>query len=237
MSDQRPSPHRLSKSKLAAFEHCPKRLWLQVHRRDAAQHDAETLARFRFGHEVGERARLLTKGGVLVETGFDMIAALTWTAELIASGRPQPIFEGTFVHQNVLIRADILTPDGAGGWHATEVKAASRPKPTHLSDLGTQLWVMAGAGVTISRASIRHVEGPIDWSRLDATAVRFRDEDVTARIGRYIKSRPAVVAAAERTVRQPRLDVPMGRHCERPFACEFVAHCRSELEVPLLAAG
>ena len=62
------TPVRLSKSKLAAFEHCPKRLWLQVHRRDTAKFDDATLARFQFGHDVGKKARFLVPDGVLVET-------------------------------------------------------------------------------------------------------------------------------------------------------------------------
>ncbi|MBX9640097.1 MAG: hypothetical protein K2X97_10305, partial [Mycobacteriaceae bacterium] len=47
---------RLSKSKIAAFEHCPRRLWLQIHRRDLAKFDEATLVRFQCGHYVGELA-------------------------------------------------------------------------------------------------------------------------------------------------------------------------------------
>ena len=44
----------LSKSKIAIFEQCPKRLWLSVHRPDETVIDAATQAKFDVGHQVGE---------------------------------------------------------------------------------------------------------------------------------------------------------------------------------------
>jgi hypothetical protein len=58
----------------------------------------------------------------------DMEAALDRTAELVSAAHPRPIFEATFLHENVLIRADILTPDGDDGWSAIDVKASTRVK-------------------------------------------------------------------------------------------------------------
>ncbi|MCP5385457.1 MAG: Dna2/Cas4 domain-containing protein [Novosphingobium sp.] len=227
--------HRLSKSKVAAFEHCPLRMWLQVHRPELAQHDGDTLARFQFGHDVGEKARFLQPDGVLIEAVPDIRAALAHTAELIATGPHHPLFEATFRHADVLVRVDVLEPDDQGGWRAVEVKASNRVKPTHLADLSTQIWVMRGAGVPISQAIIRHVSNRIDWRRPDATMVRFRDEDVTQRIERYVEGRPAIVAEAMATANLPALSRNMGPHCRRPFSCEFQAHCTARQEVPLIA--
>jgi hypothetical protein len=80
--------YRLSKSKIAAFEHCPKRLWLQVHARHLSKFDGETLRRFQFGHDVGRLARFRVRNGVLMETGSDMQAALQLTTKLIAGSNP-----------------------------------------------------------------------------------------------------------------------------------------------------
>ena len=47
----------LSKSRLAAFQQCPKRLWLEVHRRDLLTYGDAAQRRFDVGHAVGELAR------------------------------------------------------------------------------------------------------------------------------------------------------------------------------------
>ena len=227
--------YRLSKSKIAAFEHCPKRLWLQIHRRHLSRFDADTLTRFQFGHIVGEHARFIIPGGVMVEDGADMQAALDQTAELIARGPIQPIFEATFQRQDVLVRVDILEPDGQGGWRAIEVKASSRVRAYQLADLATQVWVMRGCGVAISRAVIRHLVGPIAWKRPDVAAIRFQDTDVTASITGYVANRAAVAGAARASIRGSEVERDMGSHCERPFCCEFQEHCREIRALPLLA--
>src|SRR5687768_13257076 len=66
----------LSKSRIAAFEQCPKRLWLQVHRPETGVVDPDTQAKFEIGHEVGELARTFYPDGVMVEDETDMRAAL-----------------------------------------------------------------------------------------------------------------------------------------------------------------
>lgn len=227
--------YRLSKSKIAAFEHCPKRLWLQIHRRDAARFDADTLARFKVGHDVGAHAQRLVPNGVLVDTGLDMQAALDQTASLVTRAPHKPIFEATFQREDVLVRVDVLEPDGQGGWRAVEVKATTRVKPYQLADLSTQVWVMLGSSISLSQAVIRHLAKPIAWTKPDISAVRFQDSDVTDRIQRFVDGRASVASAARLAIRGPEIEQDMGRHCTTPFKCEFQAHCWMIRETPLLA--
>ena len=53
------TPLRLSKSRLLAYRQCPRRLWLEIHRRDLLEVTAAQQARFDAGHAVGEIARRL----------------------------------------------------------------------------------------------------------------------------------------------------------------------------------
>ncbi|MGI9363306.1 MAG: hypothetical protein ACR2O7_17425 [Parasphingorhabdus sp.] len=99
----------LSKSKISAFEQCPRRLWEQTHAPErAVVHDAARMS-FAAGHEVGDLARALVPGGVMVEIDPDMQAVLARTEELVAAA-DRPIFEATFAHDGVLVRVDILNP-------------------------------------------------------------------------------------------------------------------------------
>lgn len=226
--------YRLSKSKIAAFEHCPKRLWLQVHKRDAAKFDEETLARFRFGHDVGRKAQFALPNGVLVDTGFDMPAAIACTKELMAEPDRRPIFEATFQYQDVLIRADILMPDGGNSWRLIEVKASSRPKSYQFADVATQLWTMINSGVEVSAAVIRHLARPVQWSRPDIASVTFCDTDVSGSVARQLPGRSAVAAEARRVVRGPQPERAVGMHCYRPLGCEFREYCQEETREKLL---
>ena len=98
---------RLSKSKIAAFEHCPRRLWLQVHRPELAQFSENTLALFKCGHFVGDLARRRYSQGHLVAEGHHQVpAAIVHTHELLTAKVRLPIFEAAFERDGVIIRAD-----------------------------------------------------------------------------------------------------------------------------------
>ena len=56
----------LSKSKLLSSLQCPKRLWLEIHRPDLTEVSPATEQSFAVGHRVGEVARQLVTGGVLI---------------------------------------------------------------------------------------------------------------------------------------------------------------------------
>jgi len=218
---------RLSKSKIMAFEHCPRRLWLQVHRRELARIDPATRALFSAGHLVGVLAQQATRDGVLVLAQPDADAARERTASLLRDGWNRPIFEATFQHRDVLIRADILEPDGRGGWSMVEVKNSTSVRPYHLRDLATQAWVARGSGIRISSFILRGVNRRVR-DATDLPHCRFVDVDVTWRILGVVPGRWPVIAAAADCIRGPEPKVLPGRHCTRPFVCEFRAHCADE---------
>jgi hypothetical protein len=60
-------PYGLSTSKIAAFEQCPRRLWLQTHQPEKARFDAGAEARFVLGKEVGDLACRLMPDGIRVD--------------------------------------------------------------------------------------------------------------------------------------------------------------------------
>lgn len=154
----RPRRFGLSKSKITMFEQCPKRLWLSVHRPALAEHDEGAEARFATGHEVGAIACALLPDGVMVEAEPDLSAALATTQALLDGGRDRPIFEATLQHDGVLVRIDVLEPDGTDGWRMAEVKSSTKAKDYHLGDLATQLWVARNVGLPINSAAIRHID-------------------------------------------------------------------------------
>jgi len=219
----------LSKSRISAFEQCSKRLWLAVHRPELAESDEGAVARFAAGHAVGEAACSLVPDGVMVEAEPDLNAALAQTGRLIREGHDRPIFEATFQHDGVLVRADILEPDGNGGWEMAEVKSSTSPKDYHSGDLATQVWVARQAGLVITGAAIRHIDRGFVLEREGDHDGLFTDADLLAEIEPLIEGRGAVVAEARDVLAGDEPERSMGDHCQNPFACEFASHCRSRL--------
>ena len=226
----------LSKSRIAAFEQCPRRLWLQVHKPELADADKCSRHGFVAGHAVGELACQLVPGGVMVGMAPDMAAAIARTAELVAAG-DRAIYEATFVYDGVLVRVDIMVPeatlDGAK-WHVAEVKSSTGLKPPHVGDLATQLWVMENCGVRLASASLRHIDTAFTLEREGDYNGLFRDVEVSGLIERIRNGRSALVSDARRMLGAEEPVRGRGDHCSDPYECEFGKWCgRDETPGPL----
>jgi hypothetical protein len=130
---------------------CSKSLWL-----DRKQPEVRTapppdlVARWEAGTEVGIYARLLFPGGVEIPfDGHTKVQQLSATKDLLAKGA-QTIYEATFSHDGVLVRADILQKAN-DGFDLYEVKSASNVKAHYPDDVAIQYFVLSGCGIPLSR--------------------------------------------------------------------------------------
>src|SRR5438876_3878567 len=96
----------LSKSKIMDGLQCEKRLWMEMHQPEEGEFSEASERRFSAGHEVGELARSFFPGGVLIDTGGDLRAAIEKTRELLPGPGDLTIFEPTFEHQGVVVKVD-----------------------------------------------------------------------------------------------------------------------------------
>ena len=229
--------HRLSKSAIAAFEQCPRRLWLQVHLPDAAAtSDSSAQLRLTAGTQVGAIARVLIPDGALVNTGPNMQAAIAKTAELIAEA-DQPIFEATLIYNDVLVQIDILVPVTTGSeaaWRLIEVKSSTAPKPHHVADLATQLWVAEQCGLKIASASVRHLNRNFILDRPGHYDGLLSDAELYGDAATAAANLFTTIAEARCVLAGDEPERPTGAHCTSPYDCEFGEHCKqSEPEPPL----
>lgn len=104
-----PSSINLSKSRFLSGLQCEKRLWFEIHRKELANEtDDRTQAIFDQGHLVGEMARKLFPGGVLIaEDHAHIPEAIESTKKSVQNG-DAVLFEATAEHGCYLARADIL---------------------------------------------------------------------------------------------------------------------------------
>ena len=224
----------LSKSKLLAYRQCPKRLWLEIHRKELRQDSASTQASFEVGYQVGDIAQQLydPKGkGQIIDVqaeGFD--AAFARSAELLNSA--QPIFEAGFRAGGALAFADVMLPARRGGkrvWRMIEVKSSTEVKNYHRDDTAVQAFVARTSGVPLISVALAHIDstwvypGGGDYEGL-LTEVDLTDEA----FGRAEEVKTWIAEAQEIVGRKAEPARCTGRHCNDPYECGFLDYCQSQ---------
>ena len=221
-----------------AWRQCPKRLWLEVNRPELVVYPPSTQRRFDLGHEVGAVARSLHPGGVLVDPPTLGQAARD-TARLLARGGDLTLFEATFSHGGVLVRADLLLREG-GVARMVEVKSATEVKPYHVDDIAVQTWVVRGAGVPLEQVALACVDRDFVYAGDGDYHGLLRETDVTGQVDELVALVPDWIAGCAATLAGDVPEQGIWAGCTDPFACPFIAFCSQdepEYPVSLLPRG
>ena len=227
MSSRARKPSRyLSKSLFIRGLQCHKSLYLHKYSPDLKDDpDAQTQARFGAGDQVGELARDLFPGGVLVPyIENDPAAQLKQTADAMAAGK-KVIYEATFDYDGIFVKVDILRKTSRG-WQIYEVKSASSLKEVHADDVALQYFVLTHLHVPVTKAFVVHLNkgyvrrGDLDlqelFTKVDITKeVKAKQEDIETKIAGQRKM------LAKKS--PPKIDI--GPHCSYPYKCDFWGHC------------
>jgi hypothetical protein len=223
--------HQLSKSRFQLGLQCEKQLWLKCRRPELADPITEQQQHiFDTGTAVGELARERFAGGVLVAEDHLHSAEALETTHCLMAEPPAAIFEAAFVHDGVLVRADVLVSLSDGSWDLYEVKSSTKVKPQNISDVAVQVWVLEGAGLKIRCANLMHLDntyvyhgGEYDLGRL------FSAEDVTADVRTWQPAIPDLVREMLAVLEAPEPQRRIGKHCDNPYPCAFYGYCHASL--------
>ena len=219
----------LSKSLYIKGLQCHKALWLHKNRPELkSKPSAAQKAAFDSGTDVGILAQKLFPGGIEVPyDGLTHAEQLSRTQELIAGGATT-IYEATFSYDNVLVKVDILHK-GETGWEIYEVKSSTECKEVYLNDIAVQCYVVASSGLPITRACLVHINkryvryGDIEVEKL------FTILDVTEKVLARQANVPDKLTAMREPLGQDIPAIDIGPHCEKPYLCDFKAHCWSHI--------
>ena len=219
----------LSKSRIIVHRQCPKRLWLQINRPDLLEVDASAEARMTAGTNVGEVARSIYSNGVLIDTE-SLGQALDATQKALKA-RSSPIFEATFQHQGVLVRADLLLPD-VDRYRMAEVKSSTGVKDYHLADAAVQAWVARGAGIDLSSVEIAHIDRSFVYPGGNDYRGLLHHADITEQIRPLEQEVPNWIGAARATLAGDEPAIAPGDQCHEPFDCPFIGYCSPPMAQP-----
>lgn len=230
---KQPNRAYLSKSQYIRGRQCLKSLWLhkfQPELRDEIGQAQQAI--FDSGTDVGILAREYFPGGILVPyEGFTLSEQIDNTRSAIDAGATI-IYEATFLHDGILIKADILQ-QVAEGWELYEVKGSTSVKDVYLEDVALQCYVLEGAGIQVSKAVLMHInnryvrKGAIDLKSL------FHLADVSQLVTPYLAKVPerlgemrTMLSSSEKPA------VSIGPHCNDPYPCDFSGHCWQHMPSP-----
>jgi Domain of unknown function(DUF2779) len=234
----------LTKSHLASYRQCPRKLWLEHHRRDLiSQNDPTLWRRANDGNIVGAKARELLGQNVIWPKGEDdRCAAANAAITLLAANPDQAAVEVPMFRDGLYARADALIPSPTGGYILRETKASTfplkpdkmtpgKPEEHHLDDVAIQVWIYQATGLPLAGAELNllnnqwHYPGNNDYSGL------FRQLSVTVDIVDRIPEVPNWNVAAQRILAGALPDIQTGKQCKKPYACPFHDHCTT-LDTP-----
>jgi hypothetical protein len=216
----------LSKSRLISAWQCPKKLHLEKHHPELGDTTESMESLFAMGHQVGSIAQDLYGTAESVEIPFNrkMSLMVRETQLLLAAGANFPIFEATFQYDGILVRVDVLIPDG-DGWRVVEVKASTSVKNYHVLDCAIQDWVLRNAGISVTTVSLAHIDNQFVYAGEGDYTGLLIEEDLTEDVRTVEPRVEDLVSAARAAVTGPMPAVPVGAHCSKPYDCQFVNYC------------
>ncbi len=145
----------LTKSNYLIGLQCPKFLWITKNdKKRIPAYDEMTLARFKSGELLGVLATKVFEEGIDLSK-LDFKENLNETKKAIK--KRKPIFEPSFLVENLFSRADILIPVGKNEWDVIEVKSATKVKTINLQDVAFQKYVYEKSGLKIRNCFLMHL--------------------------------------------------------------------------------
>ncbi|MDI1294235.1 MAG: DUF2779 domain-containing protein [Methylobacter sp.] len=221
----------LSKSRIIAWKQCPKRLWLQIHRRDLLDVSDETERGFQIGYEVGDVAQGLFPTGILIEDDDDLSAALVATKTAMTIYPDSPLFEATFQHDGVLVRADLLLPTPKG-YRMVEVKSSASVKPYHIDDCAVQAWVLQQNDIALYSIELAHIDTSFVYQGNGDYQGLFHHENLDELVYPLVELVPDWILEARSTLSGDEPAIEPGAQCTDPFECPFIAYCTRDMAAP-----
>lgn len=233
MATTNKSIYRLTKSKMLSLKQCTKKLYLDVYRKDLIQEDPGLQRIFDQGHQVGNVARSLYGEGPTLEISEGAAKVVEQTRKLIAEGYRGPIYEAAFLHDEVLVLADVVLVSN-NGLRVIEVKSSTQVKDINLFDCAVQYWVMKGAGYKSLDIALAHIDTGFIYKGDKSYRGLLKEVSVLNEVLGLQSDIPSMVRTAKVVLDGPEPVVRMSAHCDSPYECGFQHYCeRPQPEFPV----
>lgn len=222
--NRKPSAY-LSKSLFLRGIQCHKSLYLHKYSPELKDEISEAQqALFQTGIDIGLYAQKLFPNGV--EIPFEDVSLSDQLDRTIKEieRETDTLYEPAFKYDDIFVKVDILHK-GRQGWEIYEVKGSTEVKAVHYDDIAVQYYVIKGCGLTVSKASLVHINnqyvrhGEIEVNKL------FTIEDLTDAVIEKQGFVEDEIEKMRRMLQGEEPDIDIGGHCSDPYDCNFYGHC------------
>lgn len=224
-----------SKTGYMKGKQCLKALYLYKHYyslRDPIP--TERLKRFNLGSDFGILARSLFPDGrdATPSHVHRYLESVALTQQLIQEG-VTTIYEAAFLHEGILIYADILTKLSSG-WALYEVKSSTKASLVYQQDLALQYYVIKGSGLDLLHASILHLKEPLrEHYKEQEIASLCQISDFTEYCHETFYTIKDEIVAMKSLLAESRIPaIQMGDQCNTPYSCDFIGFCTKQSNPP-----
>ena len=228
-----PKPYLLTKSRVVSGLQCPKKLWLDVH-----QPIKQDLHIFYIGNRFGEFARTHYGPGVDLTGNLETLSAIAHTQDALNSPEVLVIYEAAFLHDDTLVRVDVLIRHPAG-WEIVEVKSSTKLKDEHIKDASIQAYIAKACGINIVKIQIAHINNAFVYQGNHNYDGFLIEVDITNQAEKLGPLVPDWIASLKpfATTGAADPEVAMGEQCTKPYNCPYQARCGALIpglaEVPI----
>jgi len=215
-------PHLLSKSTYIRGLQCEKALYLnKFHPAFKTPTSPRTQVLFDAGRSFEDRFRSSFINAIdvkkIFKNNFHLYSA--YTKALVAKGEDITIFEAAFVYDEVLVLTDVLQQESGNSFTIYEVKNSRSLTEVIMNDAAVQYYVCKSVLKSIKAFNIV----------LATSDGGFEIIDVTAKLEEKMANIPTNIEKLKLVLKDKKAPcVAMGAHCNKPYTCEFIAHCSKE---------
>lgn len=225
-----------SKSRYTSHCQCPKITWLKKHKPEVEIIDADAVARFKTGNEVGDLAMGLFGNYTEVtcfksDGSLDLAQMIDKTAECLKNN-VENICEASFSYNGLYCAVDVLHKNG-DKYDIYEVKSSTKPKSVYVTDVNYQRYVVEHCGVkigktyvvTLNSAYVRN--GELDLKRLlKINDISSDVNDEIVNVERNLDEAKQILALTD----EPPIDISCS--CKKPYSCSFWNYCSRNVPSP-----
>ena len=228
--------YRLTKSKFILGLQCEKALYLDVYKPHLAYFPAETLALFRRGRQFEASVKAQFPMGIDISQrlGRQIERYPDLTATLLSQKGEVTLFEAGFIHNQVLILADVVHKSADNQLAVYEIKNSTSVKEVFRRDVNIQHYVISHA---LEQANHTIQKNPI---QLCSFSVLYNNgSDGVLREELLPDARTAEPMIAEQVARFHQVlqglepDIAIGDHCSTPYDCPYRRYCSHSLTTQL----
>lgn len=218
----------LTKSKYIRGLQCERALYLDIYRPGLARYSPETLAKFRQGRAFERTFKDTFPDAIDVSQrlGMRMSQYPVLTADLLQHDGPVQLFEAGFLHDDVLVLADVVCKEADGSVVIYEVKNSDHVSDTFINDVAIQYYVISHA----LAASGSLFAQPLALRQFNLLVHdpdgAFRPVDLTDRARHLAADIPQRLQHFKALLRGPEPAIQPAAHCLLPYPCPYQRHCQ-----------